>query len=217
MVKSRSSESAIQSRKPLKILAVVLFLFYPVLIYCLLKYVSLRIASFILVAVVFANFGSRILANPKTFKSILVQLIGIVTIIVTGAILNNEFFILHLPVFINLFLLAHFTYTIFSPPCMIERYASMFQSDLPDAEQVYCRHVTFFWIAFFCFNILVTETIICFGDLALWTLYVGFISYLLIGLIFSIEYIIRKVKFRRFRAHALDGLIKKFVTEKVVR
>ena len=95
------------------------------------------------------------------------------------------------PIFINVALLALFATSLFRPPSMIERIARLADPDLPEKGVQYTRKVTKLWCWFFSFNGLVAAYTTFFCSLETWMLYNGFISYLLMGLIFGVEYMCR--------------------------
>ena len=64
-------------------------------------------------------------------------------------------------------------------------------------EVGYCRSVTLVWCAFFVFNGSVALWLALGPDPLLWALYTGMVSYLLIGLVFSIEFSVRAWRFGR--------------------
>ena len=46
-----------------------------------------------------------------------------------------------------------------------------------------------------------------FASLGLWTLYTGVVSYGLIGVLFSVEYVTRKIRFRDYGKNPVDWLL----------
>jgi hypothetical protein len=48
------------------------------------------------------------------------------------------------------------------------------------------------------------------GDLAIWTLYTGIVSYLLLGTLFACEYVYRHWRFRRYVGAPTDVVLKWF-------
>jgi uncharacterized membrane protein len=103
---------------------------------------------------------------------------------------------LYYPFVVNLVLLTIFTTSLIRPPSIIERFATITQGPLPAEGQRYCRRVCQVWVAFF-----VTNTIIAFDSLhrslEWWSLYNGCISYLIMGTLFVVEYLIRLRVMRR--------------------
>jgi uncharacterized membrane protein len=49
----------------------------------------------------------------------------------------------------------------------------------------------------------------CWAPLTVWTVYVGAVSYVLVGALFGIEYLIRKIQFRDYGRNPLDWLLSK--------
>jgi uncharacterized membrane protein len=102
--------------------------------------------------------------------------------------------LLGMPVFLSAALLASFARTLVRPPSMAERFARLQADDLSGEEILYCRKVTIVWCGFFVFNGAVASISMA-GSPALWALYNGGLSYLLMGLLFVGEYLFR---WRRF-------------------
>lgn len=99
--------------------------------------------------------------------------------------------VLYQPVAINAVLLSTFAATLKRPPTMIERFARLQEPDLPPEGVAYCRKVTVVWCAFFAGNGALALFTAVYGNLELWTLYNGLISYGLIGLLFGVEWLVR--------------------------
>lgn len=95
------------------------------------------------------------------------------------------------PVIINfsLFLLA-FGSLVF-PPNFVEQIARKQEPDLSLEGQSYCFKVAVVWAVFFFLNTIFSLYTVLLNNMAFWVLYNGFISYLLIGILFGIEYLLR--------------------------
>ena len=104
------------------------------------------------------------------------------------------------PVLINLAMLGAFGYTLLSPPSMIERLARLREPGLPPAAIGYTRRVTQVWCVFFVLNGGVALYTALWTSSAVWSLYNGVIAYVLMGLLFGGEYLVR-MRFKR-RQHA---------------
>jgi acyl-coenzyme A synthetase/AMP-(fatty) acid ligase len=101
------------------------------------------------------------------------------------------------PVFINAALLIAFSLTLFTPPPMIFRFAVLQDKTIPGSlgekrVERYCRKVTVVWCVFFVINGGIAALTAFFASDALWSLYNGGISYMLIGILFGGELMIRK-------------------------
>jgi uncharacterized membrane protein len=95
------------------------------------------------------------------------------------------------PVFVNAALLSAFIYSLIVPPSMIERFARLREPDLPAAAIDYTRRVTQIWCVFFAINGAIAVITALWASAAIWTLYNGFIAYLLMGILLAGEYGVR--------------------------
>jgi uncharacterized membrane protein len=96
------------------------------------------------------------------------------------------------PVLMSLGFATLFLHSLWSPPVMIERFARLAEPDLPEAARPYLRKVTIAWITFLLANATVAAWTVLYGTIGQWTLYNGFISYLLMGAMFGGEYLVRQ-------------------------
>ncbi len=101
------------------------------------------------------------------------------------------------PVIVSLTLAAVFAATLIHPPSAIERIARMREPDLPLAGIVYTRNVTAVWLAFFLLNASIAAWTASYASLETWTLYNGLISYIAIGLLMAVEFLLRQRILRR--------------------
>jgi uncharacterized membrane protein len=100
------------------------------------------------------------------------------------------------PVLVNAALLAAFGYSLAAPPSMVERLARLREPDLPTAAIGYTRRVTQVWCGFFVVNGAIAFGTALWASEALWSLYTGVVSYLLMGILFGGEYLLR-LRFKR--------------------
>jgi uncharacterized membrane protein len=108
------------------------------------------------------------------------------------ALWNNHFLVLKLyPVLVNAAMLTVFTCSLFVPPSMVERFARRGEPDLPPQSVTYTRRVTQVWCVFFALNGGIALVTALWASAAIWSLYNGFVAYLLMGLLFAGEYGIR--------------------------
>lgn len=100
------------------------------------------------------------------------------------------------PVLVNCALLIAFGYSLAAPPSMVERLARLREPDLPAAAIGYTRRVTQVWCVFFFINGALALGTALWASHAIWSLYTGVIAYLLMGLLFGAEYLLR-MRFKR--------------------
>jgi uncharacterized membrane protein len=100
------------------------------------------------------------------------------------------------PVLVNCSMLAVFGYSLVSPPSIIERMARLRDPALPVAAVIYTRRVTQIWCGFFVINGSIALITALWASEAAWSLYNGVIAYILMGLLFGIEFLFR-IRFKR--------------------
>ncbi|MBD8871376.1 hypothetical protein [Rhodanobacter sp. DHB23] len=96
------------------------------------------------------------------------------------------------PTLISLFLLSAFGLSLVVGPPVVERIARASDPGLPDAAIPYTRKVTWVWVGFFVFNATVSAALTLWAPLAWWTLYNGLLAYLLMGVLFAGEWLLRR-------------------------
>jgi uncharacterized membrane protein len=89
-----------------------------------------------------------------------------------------------------------FGYSLIFPPSIIERIARKVETDFPDVAIAYTRRVTQIWCIFFIMNGSIALFTALYASPPIWSIYNGLISYILMGLLFSVEYLYR-LSFKR--------------------
>ncbi len=206
-------------KKFLKALFYVIAAVYPILVFTLLVVfkVETKILSLCIVALAAAFFlsatGSKKTSDKKgalDWKPLLSSLLFLAAglfCFITG----KEFFLKLYSVVINLTLLLVFGSTLFLQPNIIFRFAtladkSIIGSSYENQVRLYCRNVTIVWCGFFILN-GTAATLTTFADKLfglspeqarrVWAVYNGGISYVLMGTLFVVEFIIRKLVDRK--------------------
>ena len=174
---------------------------YPLIVYCGLEYWALspRRLSLLLLAIAFfhfLNFTRSKSSIDQSRTAILVILVFLCAFI--AFFLDNIIFVKIYPVLISLSLLAFFGFTLWRPPNIIFRMASLWDKSLKNspsrrAVELYCRKVTLVWCSFFIFNAIVASFTVFKASDRVWSLYNGLISYILMGVIFIVEYLVRRM------------------------
>ena len=203
-------------KKFLKALFYVIAAIYPILVFTMLVIfkVDTKILSLSIIALAAAFFlsatGSKKTdTNEKTtldwkpFLSSVLFLSAGLFCFITG----KEFFLKIYSVVINLTMLFVFGSTLFFPPNIIFRFATLSDKSIKGSSfehkvYKYCRNVTVVWCCFFVLNgtaaALTTFADKIFGlspesARKVWAVYNGGISYILMGTLFVVEFIIRKM------------------------
>jgi uncharacterized membrane protein len=92
---------------------------------------------------------------------------------------------------------AIFAWSLVSPPSLIERFARLRYSDLPQEGVRYCRKVTVIWAVWLALNGAIAATLALRGELRLWVLWTGAISYVISGSLFLGEFAYRTLVLQR--------------------
>jgi len=172
----------------------VLMLAYPLLVYAGL-----------------ARFEPRVLALLLAFVALLRALVtrelvwlwaavGGCALAAIASATNDATALKLYPVLVNAALLTLFGATLLRPPSMVERLARLREPALPDAAIPYTRRVTQVWCGFFIGNGAIALYTALFSSAAQWALYNGLIAYVLMGALFSGEWLLRR-RLRRGAAH----------------
>ena len=101
------------------------------------------------------------------------------------------------PPLVSLCLAATFAWSLAHPPTAIERIARLTTPDLSPDAIAYTRTVTKVWTIFFLANAAIASACAVWFPVAIWTLWTGLVSYLLIGILFAGELVVRRRRAQR--------------------
>lgn len=182
------------------VLAIGLTLVYPVAVYFGLDSIGPRGLGLALLAVLLLRHwqsARRFAADVRNSEWLVFAALAGLAASITA--LDSEALLLLYPVAVNLCLLLVFGRSLFHPPTVIERIARQSEPDLPPEGVRYTHQVTQAWCAFFAMNAAVALVTV-FASREAWVLYNGLISYVLMGVMFAGEWIIRGRVRRRLGA-----------------
>jgi uncharacterized membrane protein/peptidoglycan/xylan/chitin deacetylase (PgdA/CDA1 family) len=185
-------------------LSTLIFLGYPALAYFGLAHLGARSAALLLLLAVAASQLPRVIARPGALRGLAWLGLAVGALLGLAALLDDSRFILAYPALVNFVLLSQFGWSLRSPPPMVERFARLQVDDLDATEARYCRTVTQVWCGFFLFNGTAAALLAFLGSREWWALYTGLVAYLLMGSLFTVEYVVRKARFGRFGPGLLD-------------
>ncbi len=210
-------------KKFLKALFYVIAAAYPILVFTLLVIfkVDTKVLSLCIIALAAAFFLSAT-GNKKTEKNEKTKLdwrpfLSSAFFLSAGLfcfITGKEFFLKLYSVVINVSMLFVFGSTLFMPPNIIFRFATLSDKSIkgsPYEKEIYsyCHKVTIIWCCFFIFN-GIAASMTTFADKIfgldtqtarqVWAVYNGGISYVLMGTLFAVEFIVRKIVNKKMRS-----------------
>ena len=188
-----------------KFLFYILSAIYPLIVFtCLvLLKVPARVFSLFVIAIAAVYFltATQDKDRKKTLRLLvtsgLLLAVGIVCLI-TGSALFLKLY----PVVVSAVFLCAFGYTLFARPTMVFRLATMMDKSIRGSlaekrVEAYCAKVTVVWCVFFVLNGSAALITVFSKNDILWSIYNGGVSYVLIGLLFAGEFIVRKVVDRK--------------------
>ena len=147
-------------------------------------------------------------------RPLLAPSLCVAAVLVPTLVWNDPVALLFVPALVNLGLLFAFGRTLQSGPSMIERFARLQEDELSAEQIAHCRAFTIVWCAFFIVNIAVCLVLAIRGELPAWTLYTGLVSYLLMGGLFLVEWVVRAWRFRNYQGSIAEPLFRRwFPTE----
>ncbi|MCH5290485.1 MAG: AMP-binding protein [Treponema sp.] len=194
----------------LRVLFYVIAALYPVLVFTALVILKLpvRVLSLCVIVLALAFFlsatGSK-RTNGTTAKADMFSrvrpLVSSILFLAAGLFCfftNRSIFLKLYSVVISVSLLVVFGSTLIFPPTIVFRFATLSDSSIAGSVAeariaAYCKKVTIAWCLFFIINGSIAACTALFYSDRVWSVYNGGISYVLMGLMFAVEFIIRKL------------------------
>lgn len=160
---------------------------YPFVVYLGLEHLSPRLFAVLLGALWLA----RLLSGKQTPLNRTLAVIALLFCLLLG-LAGEPALLRWYPVLISLALLGLFAGSLMSGMPIIERLARLSEPELPAAAVRYTRQVTWVWVGYFIINASIAGGLARWAPLSWWTLYTGLIAYLLMGLLFAGEWLVRQ-------------------------
>ena len=178
-----------QLKKLLTIITRILFgaviVIYPfVIFYALKQNIAIRFLGLVLLAMVAVSF----LRNKNKYFFIIGLTLSLFVIF-----FNQDVFLKLYPVLMNSAICAIFALSLRKTPLVTQIAQKTQKKPLTKEILKYTRNVTCAWAIFMFINAILS-LITVFMSNEIWALYNGFVSYVLIGMMMLVEYIIRKRK-----------------------
>jgi len=169
----------------------VLTLAYPLAVYLGLQVMEPRWLGLLLVAILVLRHrqqAKRFVAGMPALEWVIFAAFGCFTLGIVA--FNSELLLLLYPAAVSLSLLLLFGRTLLQPPSMVERFARLTEGDLSPVGVRYTRQVTQVWCVFFVFNAAIAIATV-FASREYWVLYNGLVAYVLMGILFAGEWLVR--------------------------
>lgn len=193
----RRSERTAALRVASRVLGTILLLGYPIAVWVGLSMASNRLVALALLAVLGISLLSQLLIRRRqNFREFAFSAMALSVLALLAVLLDDRRFLLSTPALVNATLLMGFGTSLFAGRVpAVERFARMYRKDLSPERVMHCRSVTKVWCLFFLINGLASLALALFAPISVWTIYVGVVSYMLMGALFAGEYTVRKIRF----------------------
>lgn len=196
-------------KRVLGALSVLLFLASPWVLYLTLSQHRLDLAALVLVGWGVLRAVPVLLAAEREHRLAALQLPAIaLAFALLGWLLQDGLPLLILPSATQAAIALVFLRSLRTTP-LIERFARMVKKELSPPELAHCRRWTGVWAGYLLVLAAGGLALARWASLATWTLYVGLLNYLLIGALFAVEYLVRKIQFRDYGRNPIDLLLAK--------
>jgi uncharacterized membrane protein len=179
-------------KRALKLLAALLLIAYPAAVYFGLLHFGLAPLAWMLVAA-----GLLRLALGYRDRSLWPVALVAIAVGAGSALLRSVELLRYYPALINLVCLMAFGWSLWHPPTIVERIARLQDPALSAAGVAWTRAVTRVWCAFFIVNGTLAVLTARFASLQTWTLYNGLVAYVMMGLLFGGEWLLRRRRLLR--------------------
>ncbi|CAN5901683.1 membrane protein [soil metagenome] len=194
-------------KKVLNIISVLFILASPWVLYWTLSQGDVAVAAITLVAWVIVRTIPVLLMAKREQRLAALQLPAIALVFaLLGWISNNGTWLLILPSANQAAFGLAFLRSLRGTP-LIEHFARMMKAELGPGQLAHCRRWTAVWGIYLLVLAALGLVLARFATLEVWTVYVGILSYVLVGVLFAIEYIVRKISFREYGRNPLDWLL----------
>jgi uncharacterized membrane protein len=193
----------------LYIICTLFMLASPFVLYWTLSQQRVGVAALLLLGWVIVRTVPVVLSAKPEQRRAALQLPAIALVFAfLGWVSNNGTWLLVLPAATQATFGLAFLRSLSGVP-LIEHFARMVKPELSVAEQAHCRRWTRIWGYYLIVLAAIGLVLARWATLAVWTVYVGIVSYALVGVMFAVEYIVRKLRFRDYGRNPLDWLLSK--------
>ena len=188
----------------------VLAVGYPFLVFIGLQWLEPRTIAWGVAALFLLRWLTRLrLPSREELQRFAIPGLLVAAVLLVTGLLNDSLGLLLFPVAMNLTLLVVFGRSLRAGPSLIETIARMKDPDLRPEEVRHCRIFTAIWCGFFVLNAIACTALAVAAPTWLWTLYTGGVAYLLMGLLFLAEFLMRSWRFGRYDGTLVEPLFRR--------
>jgi uncharacterized membrane protein len=192
------------------VLQLLLSVAYPALIYLALRVMEPRVVALLVALLIGARLALVSLPKLAAYARVLrLPALAFAIVMLITVASNDPIALLIGPTLLNFGLLTVFIRSLTKSECIVERFARVQVPVLSEAQARYCRRVTVVWCGFFLMNGSVVLWLAIARSTQEWVVYTGFISYVLMGMLFASEFVYRQWRFRLYTGAPSDILFQR--------
>jgi len=196
-------------RTVLNIISALFIAASPFVLYWTLTNHDVAVAAITLIAWVIVRTIPILLSAKQEQRRAALQLPAIALVFaLLGWVLDDGTWLLVLPSATQAAFGLTFLRSLAGTP-LIEHFARMVKAELGAGEQAHCRRWTKIWGVYLIALAALGLVLAGVASLKWWTIYVGIVSYVLVGVLFAVEYVVRKIAFRDYGRNPLDWLLRR--------
>jgi uncharacterized membrane protein len=194
----------------LRVISALFMLASPWVLYWTLSRQQVGVAAATLIGWMIVRTIPVLLSAKREQRAAALQLPAIALVFATlGWVFHNGTWLLMLPSATQGTFGFAFLRSLSGTP-LIEHFARMVKPELSAAELAHCRGWTRIWGIYLLALAAIGLVLARWATLTVWTVYVGVLSYVLVGVLFAVEYVIRKLRFRDYGRNPIDVLLARF-------
>lgn len=209
MVGSRLGAADLAMKRVLNVISTLFIVASPWVLYWTLSHHRVEVAASVLLAWVAIRSVPVLVAAKSEHRVAALQLPAIAFVFaLLGWAFHDGMWLLLLPSATQATFGIAFLRSLAAIP-LIEHFARMVKSELSPREQAHCRTWTTVWGIYLIALAAIGLALARWATLLVWTSYVGIVNYALVGLLFAVEYVTRKIRFRDYGRNPLDWMLAK--------
>lgn len=153
-----------------------------------------RVPAGALVVAALALVAGRLYAlrRAAAARALIPALLGVFALTAGLGLVESPMAVLAYPVLMSLGMAAAFGLSLRRDPCLVECFAMTTEPDPGPAARAYMRRVSLVWCLFLLGNAGLSVVTAALGDMAVWALYNGLVAYVLMAILFAVEYAVRR-------------------------
>ncbi len=182
----------------------------PFLFYFLARTFGVRTAALVLLLGAVGNLILQAAKDRTLLTYALTTALLVVALNLLGLFLEREIYVRLIPLALGSNFFFLFFRSQFRDLTLVERMAGL-RKDLSAEERAYCRRLNLVWCCVIAAVLALVVWAAFFASLQTWAMVTGGWTYVIMGIVFAVEYPVRKWKFDDYGPGLLDRVLKRIL------